>query len=101
GGQRVSAGDRLTLWMISANHDETVFAEPRRLDLGRSPNPHVSFGGGGPHFCLGAHVARLEAVETFRQLRPHLDSIEIDGPVDRVWTNFFNGIKRLPVTVSR
>ncbi|MCU1621118.1 MAG: Steroid C27-monooxygenase [Modestobacter sp.] len=100
GGQLVRKGQRLTLWMISANHDESVFEDPLRLDLGRRPNPHISFGGGGPHFCLGAHVARLEAVQTFERLRPILGSIELVGPPERIWTNFLNGIKRMPVTLS-
>lgn len=100
GDQLITAGQRVTLWMISANHDEKVFDSPQDLDLGRFPNPHTSFGGGGPHFCLGVHLARLEAASAIDALKPLLPSIQVTGPVDRVWTNFFNGIKRLPVTLG-
>jgi cholest-4-en-3-one 26-monooxygenase len=57
-GQKIRAGDKVLFWHISANRDETVFEEPMRFDIGRSPNNHVAFGGGGPHFCLGANLAR-------------------------------------------
>ncbi|HVV08113.1 cytochrome P450 [Amycolatopsis sp.] len=97
---KIAAGDRVTLWMISANHDERVFDRPDRLDLGRNPNPHISFGGGGPHFCLGVHLARLEASIAFEALKPVFGTLEAAGPVERVWTNFFNGIKRMPVTLG-
>lgn len=100
GGQKINKGDRVTLWMISANHDEAEFADPQVLDLGRSPNPHVSFGGGGPHYCLGVHLARMESVATYDALRPLLGRMRSDGPVERVWTNFFNGIKRMPVRLD-
>jgi cholest-4-en-3-one 26-monooxygenase len=100
GEQEIKAGDRVTLWMISANHDEKVFGNPEDLDLGRFPNPHTSFGGGGPHFCLGVHLARMEAAVAIDALKPLLPSLRLDGPVDRVWTNFFNGIKHLPVTLG-
>ncbi|MCW2528770.1 MAG: hypothetical protein JWM76_3630 [Pseudonocardiales bacterium] len=100
GGQSIKAGERVTLWMISANHDEKVFENPGALDLGRSPNPHISFGGGGPHFCLGIHLARMESAVAFDALRPLLSQLRPDGPTDRVWTNFFNGIKRMPVRLD-
>ena len=100
GGQLIEEGQRVTLWMISANFDETVFAEPTQLDLGRSPNPQVSFGGGGPHHCLGAHLARLEATLAFDELRPYFDRLRLDGEIDHVMSNFFNGIKRLPLVIE-
>ncbi|MCW2529870.1 MAG: Cytochrome, partial [Pseudonocardiales bacterium] len=84
GGQSIKKGQRVTLWMISANHDEAVFEHADQLDLGRSPNPHISFGGGGPHYCLGIHLARLETIVAFNALRPLLPSMRLDGPVDRV-----------------
>src|SRR4029077_17377163 len=59
-GTRVAAGDKVVVFFNSANHDESVFVDPERFDVRRSPNPHVTFGGGGPHFCLGIHLARLE-----------------------------------------
>jgi cholest-4-en-3-one 26-monooxygenase len=100
GGAHVRAGDRLTLWMISANHDERVFDQPDRLDLGRGPNPHITFGGGGPHFCLGVHLARMEAEVAIRALLPLLAVMRLEGEPERVWTSFFNGIKRMPVSLG-
>ena len=100
GGAQVRAGDRLTLWMISANHDERVFAHPDRLDLGRDPNPHITFGGGGPHFCLGVHLARMEAAVAIGALLPLLATMRMDSEPERVWTNFFNGVKRMPVSLG-
>jgi cytochrome P450 len=100
GGAHVRAGDRLTLWMISANRDERVFAHPDRLDLGRDPNQHITFGGGGPHFCLGVHLARMEAAVAIGALLPLLATMRMDGEPERVWTNFFNGIKRMPVSLG-
>ncbi len=100
GGAHVRAGDRLTLWMISANHDERVFAQPERLDLGRDPNPHITFGGGGPHFCLGVHLARMEAAAAITALLPLFATMRLESAPERVWTGFFNGIKRMPVSLG-
>jgi cholest-4-en-3-one 26-monooxygenase len=86
--------------MISANHDERVFAQPDRLDLGRDPNPHITFGGGGPHFCLGVHLARMEAAVAIGALLPVFATMRMDSEPERVWTNFFNGVKRMPVTLG-
>jgi len=94
-GQRIRAGDKVILYYISANRDEKVFPNPSQLDLRRSPNPHLAFGI-GPHFCLGAHLARLEAVSLFELLRPHLHKFELIGPVVRLKSNFMNGIKSMP-----
>jgi cytochrome P450 len=100
GGVRIGAGDRLTLWIVSANRDAAVFDQPDVFDVGRAPNPHVSLGAGGPHYCLGAHLARLEARVVFEELRPLLAHIALQAPPDRVASNFFNGIKRLPVALT-
>jgi cholest-4-en-3-one 26-monooxygenase len=100
GGAHIRAGDRLTLWMISANRDEHIFDHPDRVDLGRAPNPHITFGGGGPHFCLGVHLARMEAAVAIGALLPLFPAMRMDGDVDRVWTSFFNGIKRMPVSLG-
>jgi cholest-4-en-3-one 26-monooxygenase len=100
GGARVRAGDRLTLWMISANRDERVFGQADRLDLARDPNPHITFGGGGPHFCLGVHLARMEAAVAIGALLPLFAVMRLDGEPERVWSSFFNGIKRLPVSLG-
>jgi len=85
------------LWYSAANRDPTVFAEAGVFDILRSPNPHVSFGGGGAHFCLGANLARMEARTVFDELFSLLPDLELDGPVERMRSNMFNGIKHLPV----
>jgi cholest-4-en-3-one 26-monooxygenase len=100
GGAHVKAGDRLTLWMVSANRDERVFDHADRLDLARDPNPHITFGGGGPHFCLGVHLARMEAAAAISALLPLFAVMRLDGEPERVWTSFFNGIKRMPVSLG-
>jgi cytochrome P450 len=96
-GTRIQAGDKVVVWYASANFDERVFADPLRFDVGRSPNPHVSFGRGGPHFCLGAHLAKLEVKVMFELLLPRLRSIEPAGPPRRIRTNFTHALKRMPV----
>ena len=98
-GQRIKTGDKVVTWYISANRDEEVFPDPYRFDVTRRPNDHVTFGPGGPHFCLGAHLARLETKILFQELLPRLRSIELTGPVERIRSNFVNGIKRMPVRV--
>jgi len=104
GGVRIAAGDRVVLWYPSANRDERAFADPFRFDIHRSPNHHVSFGGGGPHFCLGANLARKEIdVLTTRLLRRfdiHLDGEVIwagAGPVHNVGVS----VDHMPVRVKR
>ncbi|WP_378730194.1 cytochrome P450 [Nocardia brasiliensis] len=94
-GQLIRAGDKVVLYYISANRDRRVFDAPDRLRLARDPNPHLAFGV-GPHFCLGAHLARLEAVTLFDELRPHLHRFELLGPATRLASNFTNGITSLP-----
>jgi len=98
-GRKIRAGERVTLWMISANRDPAVFERPDELDLARQPNEHVALGAGGPHFCLGAHLARLEAVALLDAVRPLLDRLELAGDPVRLRSNFFNGLKRLPLRV--
>ncbi len=100
GGFAFSAGDRVTLWMASANRDPAVFDDPESFDAGRTPNHHVALGGGGPHFCLGSHLAKLEAVVTLEALRPVLDRMSFAAPPQRVRSNFINGMKHLPINVS-
>ncbi|MED5438930.1 MAG: cytochrome P450 [Actinomycetota bacterium] len=96
GDHEFSAGDKVVLWYNSANRDEEVFTDPDRFDVTRDPNPHVGFGGPGPHFCLGAHLARREIGVMFRQLLTRLPDIEATDEPDRLRTNFVNGIKHLP-----
>jgi cytochrome P450 len=98
-GVKIHKGDKVVTWYISANFDETAFPDPYRFDIKRHPNEHVTFGPGGPHFCLGAHLARLETRILFEELLPRLKSIELTGPVVRMRSNFVNGIKHMPVRV--
>jgi cytochrome P450 len=100
GGQQIKAGDKVVTWHISANRDESRFPDPYRFDISRQPNEHVTFGPGGPHFCLGAHLARLETKILFQELLPRLASIEPAGPTERMRSNFVNGIKHMPVRVK-
>jgi cytochrome P450 len=99
-GTTIGAGDKVVVWFISGNYDEEVFPDAERFDVGRDPNPHMAFGSGGPHVCLGAHLARLEVRVMFEELVPRLKSLEIIGPVERLRSNFINGIKHMPVRVA-
>lgn len=98
-GQTIAAGDKVVVFHASANHDERVFADPHRLDLARSPNPHVSFGD-GPHVCLGAHFARLQLRVLHEEVLRALPRTELAGPPRRLVSNFINGIKSLPLRAS-
>jgi cytochrome P450 len=91
-----SEGDKVVLWYWSGNRDEAVFVDPHRFDLGRTPNDHIGFGGPGPHFCLGAHLARREVSVMFRELLRRLPDIHAVGEPDRLRSGFINGIKHLP-----
>jgi cytochrome P450 len=99
-GRKIREGDKVVTWYISANRDEEQFPDPYRFDVERRPNEHVTFGPGGPHFCLGAHLAKLETKVLFQELLPRLRTIEPTGPAVRMRSNFVNGIKRLPVRVA-
>jgi cytochrome P450 len=99
-GQEIAEGSKVVVWFVSGNRDEEVFPEPDRFDVGRDPNPHMAFGSGGPHVCLGMHLARLEVLVMFQELLPRLGSIEQSGPMERLRSNFINGIKHLPVRVA-
>ena len=96
GGRPVKEGDKFLLFYSSANRDEDVFADPFRFDITRDPNPHVGFGGPGPHFCLGAHLARREITVMYRELYSRLPDLRADGEPVRLLSNFINGIKHLP-----
>jgi cholest-4-en-3-one 26-monooxygenase len=100
-GKTIKAGDRVVLWYASANRDEEVFPDPFRFDVDRSPNDHVTFGGGGPHFCLGASLARMELRLIFTELVTRLPGLELDGPVEMLRSNFVGGIKHMPVRWDR
>jgi cytochrome P450 len=97
-GQPVQAGDKVGLFYCSANRDEAAFADPGVFDLSRSPNPHLGFGGGGPHFCLGNQLAKAELRNLFRELLTRLSTVEFGEP-DLLYSNFVHGVKRLPAFV--
>jgi cholest-4-en-3-one 26-monooxygenase len=97
GGKQVAAGDKVVVFYASANRDESVFALPDQFDVGRDPNPHVGFGGGGPHFCLGRHLAALELRVLLQALTERMPGIRLDGEPRRLRSNFINGIKHMPV----
>ena len=100
GGQMIRAGEKISLWYISGNRDESVFDDPFRFDITRDPNPHIAFGGGGPHFCLGAQLARLEIRVLFEELARRVPRLEALGGPDRLRSNFIGGIKHLPVRLA-
>ena len=85
------------IWHISANRDEEVFDDPFVFDITRNPNPHVAFGGGGSHFCLGANLARMELQLIFEELATRLPDMQLAGEPDRLLSNFIGGIKHMPV----
>ena len=103
GGQEIKAGERVVMWHMSGNRDETIFEDPYAFDIDRDPNLHlmqIAFGGGGPHFCLGANLARAEMKIMFEELLPVLPDMELNGEVARLRSNFINGIKHLPVAYT-
>ena len=99
-GQLIKEGDSVVMLYASANRDEEVFADPFRFDVTRNPNPHVTFGGGGPHFCLGFNLAKLEMRILFEELVAQVDSIALAGEVTKLRSAFIHGIKQLPVTLA-
>ena len=99
-GHQFREGDKCALIYWSANRDESVFDDPLRFDITRVPNPHVGFGGAGPHFCLGAHLARREITVMLRELLHRVPEIRAAGEPDRLLSSFINGIKHLPCDFS-
>jgi methyl-branched lipid omega-hydroxylase len=95
-GHDYREGDKAVLFYWAANRDDSVFADPGRFDITRSPNPHVGFGAAGPHFCLGAHLARREITAMLRELLTRVPAIRASGEPDRLLSSFINGIKHLP-----
>jgi cholest-4-en-3-one 26-monooxygenase len=96
-GQPIAEGDKVVVFYPSANRDEAVFADPGVFDVGRDPNPHIGFGAGGPHFCLGRHLAALELRVLLETVTRRMPGITLNGEVSRLRSNFVNGIKHLPV----
>ena len=97
GDTLIRKGDKVVMWHISANRDEAVFDDPFRFDIRRSPNDHIAFGGGGPHFCLGANLARMELHLIFTEILDRLGDMQLDGDVEYLRSNFIGGIKHMPV----
>ena len=100
GGRELEAGDKVVLFYNSANRDEAAFDDPERFDVTRQPNHHVGFGGPGPHFCLGAHLARREITVMFRELFDRIGDIEATADPERLRSNFIHGIKHLPCSFT-
>jgi cytochrome P450 len=100
-GKTILKGDKVLYWFASGNRDEDYFNEPDRVNLMRSPNKHLAFGLGGPHLCLGMWLARLEVTVLFQELSKRITGITLDGPQHFLRSNFVNGLKSLPVRVTR
>ncbi|MEZ5730504.1 MAG: cytochrome P450 [Burkholderiaceae bacterium] len=98
-GQPVRAGDKVALWWVSGNRDASKFADPHRFDITRSPNQMMALGMAGPHFCLGAHLARVMLRVSLVELLRRYPNIRATGPARRLRSNFINGSYELPVTV--
>jgi len=99
-GVEFKKGEKVSIWYCSANRDEDVFEDPFRFDVRRSPNDHLAFGGGGPHFCLGSSLARMEIKVLFEELARRAPHLTRQGPAVPLRSNFIGGIKHLPVSFS-
>ena len=98
GGQMIEEDTKMVFFHISANRDESVFESPQTFDITRNPNPHMAFGAGGPHFCLGANLARMEIRVMFEHLLDRMPDMQLDGQVQRLQSQFISGVKHIPVT---
>ena len=99
-GTELLSGSTVAVVYGSANRDERVFTDPDTFDITRQPNNHIAFGGGGPHFCLGANLARMEIMVMFDRLLERIPDIRLDGEVQRLQSNFINGTKHIPVAFA-
>jgi cholest-4-en-3-one 26-monooxygenase len=99
-GVEFKKGEKVSIWYCSANRDEDVFEDPFTFDVRRSPNDHLAFGGGGPHFCLGASLARMEIKVLFEELARRAPHLSRKGPAVPLRSNFIGGIKHLPVAFT-
>ncbi|MEP7112763.1 MAG: cytochrome P450 [Ilumatobacteraceae bacterium] len=98
--RQVKRGDKVVIWFNSADFDDRQFPDPYTFDIHRTPNDHVAFGRMSPHLCLGAQLARMELKVLFEELLPRIGGVHLNGPVERLRSNFISGIKRLPIAVS-
>jgi cholest-4-en-3-one 26-monooxygenase len=98
GGQHIEEDTKVVFFHVSANRDESVFENPQTFDITRNPNPHMAFGAGGPHFCLGANLARMEIRVMFEHLLDRMPDIALDGEVQRLQSAFISGVKHIPVS---
>jgi cytochrome P450 len=99
-GQQFTAGDKIALYFAAANHDPAVFTNPDRFDLTRSTNPHLGFGGPGPHHCLGAHLARAEITAIFREIFHQIPGLTVTGEPEPLRSTSVNALKRLPASIT-
>ncbi len=99
-GQKIEADQKVVFFHISGNRDEDVFENPQVFDISRSPNPHMAFGGGGPHFCLGANLARMEIRVMFEHLLDRMPDMHQGGDIQRLQSSFINGVKHLPIAFT-
>ena len=100
GGQRIAAGDKVVVWFAAANRDPDHYPEPHRFDVARNPTDQLTFGRGGPHHCLGVHLARLEVRVYLQELVKRVSTIRLAGTPVRHRSNFTNGLKQLPVSMT-
>ena len=96
-GVPIAEGDKVVIYYLAANRDDEVFPDPYRFDVGRTPNEHVTFGGGGVHHCLGANLARAEIRAIMQQIVERLEDVELTGEVRRLRSDFVNGVKAMPI----
>lgn len=94
--RRIKAGQKVVVYFVSANRDETVFDDPQRFDIARDPNPHLTFGS-GPHFCVGSHLAKQQMAAMFTEILTRMPDLERSGPPERLQSNFQSGYKHLPI----
>jgi cytochrome P450 len=99
-GVPIAAGEKVVVWFAAGNRDAEHYPDPHRLDLARNPTDNLTFGRGGPHFCLGAHLAKLELRVYLEELAARVGSFELAGEPERLRSNFSNGLKRLPIRVT-
>ena len=98
-GQRIAAGDKVVMFYESGNRDDEVFTDPLRFDLSRDPNPHVGFGGGGPHFCMGNMLARTQLRQIFSQLLTRVPDLTV-GEGEMLRSNFVHAVKAMPCSIG-